>query len=130
MSRRGNVLKRFVAGLLSAIFAAYPISAETLGDLIKWTTGSEVEIVGHIGTGLNIMDDDALNFRDQDKVLYGVVFDAGRDARKQLEGCKFAMFGGGSPCAITAKAEVEMDGSNMRLIIFEVSTIAAPALLN
>ena len=122
--------KRLVAGLLAASFAGCPIAAETLGDLIKRTTGSEVEIVGHIGTGLDMMDDEALHFRDQDEVLYGVIFDAGRVARKQLEGCKFAMFGGGSPCAISAKAEVEMDGSSLRLIIFEVSSIAAPAPLN
>ncbi len=104
--------------------------AETLDDLLKRFAGSETEISGHIGTGLNIMDDEALSFRDKTKVVYPVVFDAGRDARKALEGCKFAMFGGGSPCELTGKAEIEMDGSAIRLIIFEVTNIADPAPLN
>ncbi len=103
---------------------------ETLPELRSRISGSEIMVEGHIGTGLDMMDDEALVFRDADGATYEVVFDAGRDARKALNGCKFAMFGGGSPCALAAKAEVELDGSNLRLIVFEVTTIAAPAPLN
>ncbi len=118
--------------ILPIILALLPFGAgaETLDDLLKRFAGSEVEISGHIGTGLNIMDDEALSFRDKTKVVYPVVFDAGREARKKLDGCEFAIFGGGSPCEITGKAEIEMDGAAIRLIIFEVTNLADPAPLN
>jgi hypothetical protein len=103
--------------------------AETLEQLRARIAGVEVDVTGHIGTGLDLMDDEALAFRDSAGTGYNVVFDAGREARKALEGCEFAMFGGGSPCAITAKAEIEWDGSNLRLIIFEVVSIAPPTPL-
>ena len=74
------------------------------------------------------MDREALSFRDEANAIYPVIFDAGRTARKQLEGCKFEMFGG-TPCALTGKAEIELDGAQIRLIIFEVTNIAAPAKL-
>lgn len=121
--------KRFVACLVLGIGPS-TLGAETLGDLIKRVAGSEVEISGYIGSGLNIMDSEALNFRSADKVVYEVVFDAGREARKKLVGCKFAVFGASSPCAITGKAEVEMNGSSLRLIIFEVTSLADPTPLN
>lgn len=106
---------------------AGPTFAETLVELRGRIAGSEVMVAGQIGSGLNMMDDEALAFRDADGTTYEVVFDAGREARKALDGCKFALFGGGTPCALTARAEVELDGANLRLIVFEVQAIAAPA---
>lgn len=105
-------------------------SAETLADLRNRIAGIEVQITGHIGSGLDLMDDEALAFRAEDEITYPVIFDAGREARKALDGCKFAMFGGGSPCALNGKAEIELDGSRIRLIVFEVTSIAPPAPLN
>ena len=115
--------------LAACLFVAPPGWAGTLADLRKSVTGQEVEITGYIGTGLNMMDKEALSFRDESKTVYPVVFDAGRAARKQLEGCQFSMFSGGTPCAMTGKAEIELDGATLRLIIFELSNIAAPAKL-
>jgi hypothetical protein len=115
-----------VAMILATAGAA---SGETLQDLRQRVAGSEVDIAGYIGTGLELMDDEALAFRDAEGNVYPVIFDAGRDARRKLEGCKFAMFGGGSPCAMSGKAEIGLDGSRVRLIVFEVSDIAAPAPL-
>jgi hypothetical protein len=40
------------------------------------------------------------------------------------------MFGGGSPSAFSGKAEVELDGSKIRLIIFEMTSIGTPTPLN
>jgi hypothetical protein len=121
--------------LMKSILTAFMLpmalgaQAETLSELRGRVSGAEVEIQGHIGTGLDLMDDEELAFRDSEGAAYKVVFDAGRDARKSLDGCEFALFGGGSPCALTAKAEVEWDGANLRLIIFEVVSISPPAPL-
>ncbi len=103
--------------------------AETLSDLRTSFVGREIAIAGHIGTSLDLGDEEALIFRDAEGNIYPVTFDAGRKARKSLEGCKFAMFGGGSPCAMEGKAEVELDGSHIRLIIYEVVKIDPPAPL-
>jgi hypothetical protein len=111
--------------LLVAILAA-PASAENLADLRARITGAEVTISGHIGTGLDIMDKEAISFRDADKVTYDVVFDAGREARRALEGCRFDMFQGGTPCAVTGRAEVQWNGARLRLILFEVTAMSAP----
>jgi hypothetical protein len=115
-----------LAMLLASAGAA---TGETLQDLRQRIAGSEVEIAGHIGTGLELLDDEAIAFRDAEGNVYPVVFDAGREARRKLEGCKFAMFGGGSPCAMSGKAEIELDGSRIRLVVFEVTGISAPAPL-
>jgi hypothetical protein len=113
---------------LLAVLGA-PAGAETLAELRAGLTGREIAVTGHIGSGLDIGDDEALSFRDAEGNVYPVVFDAGRTARKSLEGCKFAMFGGGSPCAMDGKAEVELDGSRLRLIVYEIARIDPPAPL-
>ena len=115
--------------ILAAFHPATAI-AETLGEARGDLIGREVDISGHIGRGLELMDDQALTFRDADGTIYPVVFDAGRTARKSLEGCEFAMFGGGSPCKMAGKAEIELEGSRIRLIIFEVVRIDPPVALN
>ena len=122
------VLKHALAAILATIL---PIAAhaETLPELRAGLAGREVAVTGHIGAGLDIGDDEALSFRDAEGNVYPVIFDAGRTARKSLEGCKFAMFGGGSPCAMEGKAEIELDGSRLRLIIYEVAKIDPPAPL-
>lgn len=120
-------MHRIVFPLMAALVA--PAAAETLAELRIGLTGKEITVAGHIGTGLDIGDDEALSFRDDEGNIYPVVFDAGRTARKSLEGCEFAMFGGGSPCAMEGRAEVELDGSRLRLIIYEVARIDPPAPL-
>lgn len=106
-----------------------PATAETLAELRAGLGGREITVNGFIGAGLDISDDEALSFRDPEGNVYPVIFDAGRTARKSLEGCEFAMFGGGSPCSLEGKAEVELDGSRLRLIIYEVARIDPPAPL-
>lgn len=113
---------------LCLMLPAVSATAGTLADLRQSVAGQEVEITGHIGVGLDLMDNEALSFRDSEKTIYPVVFDAGRSARKALDGCKFEMFGG-TPCAMTGKAEIELDGARIRLIVFEVTSIAPPAKL-
>jgi len=105
---------------------AQPVSAETLAEARNKISGLEVEVSGLIGTGLNMMDDEALAFRDEQKNTYEVVFDAGREARKKLSGCKFEILGAGSPCPIKGKAEIELSGSDIRLIIFDVQVTSNP----
>ncbi len=108
---------------------AVPAASETLEELRAGLAGREIGIAGHIGSGLDLGDDEALSFRDAEGNVYPVVFDAGRAARKALDGCKFQMFGGGSPCMMEGKAEVELDGSRIRLIVYEVARIDPPAPL-
>ncbi|MFN4171392.1 MAG: hypothetical protein ACK4GW_06520 [Pseudorhodobacter sp.] len=112
--------------LLPLLMLAAPAGAETLSDLRSRIAGTEISISGHIGTGLEIMDKEAISFRDADKTVYDVVFDAGREARRALEGCRFDLFQGGTPCAVTGRAEVQWNGARMRLILFEVDSLAAP----
>jgi hypothetical protein len=120
----------FASTLIVGLVTAAALPAETLSELRAAITGREITVSGHIGTGLELMDNEALAFRGDDGVTYPVVFDAGRNARKSWDGCKFAMFGGGSPCAMSGSAEVELDGSRIRLIIYEVDSITAPAPLS
>lgn len=108
---------------------ALPAAAETLEELRTGLAGREIGISGHIGSGLDLGDDEALSFRDAAGNVYPVVFDAGRAARKALDGCQFKMFGGGSPCVMEGKAEVELDGSRIRLIVYEIARIDPPAPL-
>ncbi|MFD1882197.1 hypothetical protein [Paracoccus pacificus] len=119
------------ARLLVLLAAIIPLAgqAETLDTALAGIIGKEVEIDGHIGAGLNVMEDEALAFRDGAGRTYPVVLDAGRAARKRLADCKFAMFGGGTPCSLKGKAEIEMDGSRIRLILFEATEIGEPAAL-
>jgi hypothetical protein len=101
-------------------------SLRTLGDVLVEVAGQEVSVEGSIGTGLDMMDSEALFFRSNEETVFPVVFDAGREVRRQLEGCRFAMFGGGTPCRMSGKAELEWSGSQLRLIIFDVESIEAP----
>lgn len=122
MSRNAELL----ATLALAASLANPAQSETLDELRGDISGREVSISGHIGTGLDWGDDEALHFRDTAGHVYPVVFDAGRDARRSLEGCEFKMFGG-TPCAMSGMAEIELDGSRIRLIVYRVDEIAPPA---
>lgn len=113
--------------LFMLVITSQPVFAEMLGDLRARFAGAEVEIKGHIGSHLYMGDDETIGFRDEDGNAYPVIFDAGREARKKVEDCKFAMFTGGNPCAITGKAEIELNGSQIRLSIFELTSIEPPA---
>lgn len=109
-------------------FGALPAAAEelpTLADALSALVGTEVTATGHIGRGLDIMDKEAISFALPDRTTFPVVFDAGRNARRALEGCQFKMFGG-TPCPATISAEIEMDGSRVRLIVFALDEIGPP----
>ena len=101
-------------------------SAETLDELRAGLAGREVSIAGFIGTGLVIGDDEALTFMDAERNSYPVVMDAGREARRATQGCRFQLFGG-TPCAMTGMAEIDLDGSRIRLILYEILSIEDPA---
>lgn len=103
------------------------LPAQTLSEWRSESEGIEVSITGHIGSGLDLMDEGALFFVDLERNTYPVVFDAGRNARKALEGCEFYAFGGGTPCAIEGMAEVDFDGSRIQLIIFQADEIGVPS---
>jgi hypothetical protein len=91
-------------------------------------SGTDVTVQGYIGTGLDIMDDEAITLvMTSDRAAFPVVFDAGREARRQLDGCEFNSFTGGTPCLMTGKAGLEWDGGRIRLIIFAVDSILPPA---
>lgn len=114
-----------------ALALAGPALAQSvpLAAALDAVNGQEVVIDGHIGTGLDITDNEALAFRGKAGSTFPVIFDAGREARKKLAGCKFALFGGGMPCAMKGKAEIVIEGSTIRLSIFEMERIDAPAKL-
>lgn len=86
----------------------------------------EVEISGHIG--LDPMDEDRILFRGTDGGTHKVIFDAGRAARKMSNGCQFKIFGG-TPCAVTARAELRWDRADLDLVVFELVDIAGPSPL-
>lgn len=108
--------------------AALPTLAEelpALTDALSAFVGTEVTATGYIGRGLDIMDKEAISFALPDRTTFPVVFDAGRNARRALDGCQFKMFGG-TPCPATISAEIEMDGSRVRLIVFALDKIGPP----
>jgi hypothetical protein len=108
---------------------AFAQESQTVEETMASVAGLEVKIDGWIGTGLDMMEAEALGFRTREGVYFPVVFDAGREARRKLEGCRFQIFGGGTPCDMTGQAELEWDGSRLRLIIFEVANIEPPERL-
>ena len=112
--------------LALAACLATPASAETLDQALASILGREVTVEGHIGA--DPLEPNAILFRTADGAVYPVVFDAGREARKQLPGCKFQLFGG-TPCRASVKAEIARDGAKIVLVIFEVTSIAPPAAL-
>ena len=129
MSRNASIyiLPALVLCVASTIPAfAQDISSEAILDFRKSIIGREIMISGSLGSGLDFSDDEALFFKDEEGNVYPVVFDAGRNARRATEGCRFAMFGDGTPCRMSGLAEIELDGSRLRLIIFEVSNISPP----
>ena len=127
-------MSRSVSSIMVCTLCLWPIAAPAqdgpadFDSLRAGLAGTEVMLDGYIGTGLEIMDDEAINFVvPSDRATFAVVFDAGRDARRQLEGCVFNSFTGGTPCRITGRAELEWDGGRLRLILFALDTIAPPA---
>jgi len=120
MGRMGGA----VAGVLLSL--SLPAGAETLEQVLTGIVGREVTVDGQIGT--DPFDENALRFRIADGATFAVTFDAGREARKKLEGCKFEMFGG-TPCKAGIRAEIARVGSQIVLIVFEVVSIDPPAKL-
>ncbi len=108
--------------LLLLALAPVPAGAEPLSDALNTLAGREVTIEGRIGTGLDITDDEALFFRN-DLGTFPVVFDAGRTARRSVETCEFGLFAGEGGCEMTGMAEIEIDGSRIRLIVYQVDSI-------
>ncbi|MCT4553230.1 MAG: hypothetical protein N4A53_00930 [Pelagimonas sp.] len=119
----------------ATIFATTPAAiAETMPDFetmaraaYQSQDGKEIEIEGAVGTQYG----DRLYFYDASG-RFPILLDAGRAARKSLEGCEINSFMEPSenPCLITGKAEVQIDwdesknfadGIKVRLVVFELT---------
>lgn len=85
--------------------------------------GKTVTMRGAIGT----MIGDTLYFKN-DHGQFAVQFDAGRNARKSIEGCELEWFGwANSDCIVEVDAEIAIetaydfaDGGEIKLIVYEV----------
>ena len=122
MSRNADLRSFAVTTFVLALsWLAGPASSESLDSVFLSISGREVEVSGWIGTGL-IYD---LELLDNYRRRFEVVFDAGREARRNLAGCEFGFFGS-NPCFMNGKAEIGFEGERMQLIIFEVTSIADP----
>jgi len=123
-------LKQAIKCFLGLCFICLPVFAEetlpSLEETVATINGKDVTVAGWIGSGLVLGDDEAISFALEDRTTFKVIFDAGRDARRQLEGCEFKFFGG-TPCPAVVNAEIEIDGSNIKLIVFDLIEIGAPA---
>lgn len=93
-------------------------------DFYSDVDGKEVSIKGAIGTFIS----DTLKFGDTSGI-YDVIFDAGRNARKSIEGCEINLFSlQASNCFIEGKAEIVVDwnegdpgdGYPIKLSIYEM----------
>jgi hypothetical protein len=89
--------------------------------------GSEVELKGAIGTFIT----DQIKYADNSGV-YDVLLDAGRDARKSIEGCEIQLFAPEkSPCQIIGKGELVIDlddgnlgsGFGVKISIYELNLV-------
>ena len=101
-----SLICMFAAG--AAIAEEYSMSwvSNAITDALKEVHGSEVPIKGAIGVAYG----DEIRFCDETGV-YDVKLDAGREARKTIEGCKFECdFRSPSEnqCQITGMAEIEV----------------------
>lgn len=96
---------------------------EQMAKLHASLKGKTVTMNGAIGT----MIGDTLYFKN-DHGQFKVQFDAGRNARKLIEGCELEWFGwANSDCIVEVDAEIEIDtaydfadGGEIKLIVYEV----------
>lgn len=91
--------------------------------------GKIIDVTGALGTLIG----DTLYFRSADGLLSDdlieVQFDAGREARRLVEGCSITLFGNADPrCVFDVEAELDViepynlpDGGRIRLIILDVN---------
>jgi len=98
-------------------------AVEQMAKLHASLKGKTVTMNGAIGTLVS----DTLYFKN-DHGQFQVQFDAGRSARKLIEGCELEWFGwANSDCIVEVDAEVEIEtaftfaeGGEIKLIVYEV----------
>jgi len=100
--------------------------SSALGDLFQSLDRKEIRVEGAIG----VFVAEVLYFADSTG-RYEVELDAGRDIRRQIEGCKLNMFSlEKSPCFVTGMAEISIDleddnlgdGTTIKLILYQVDS--------
>ena len=123
MSKKDNMLK-FISTVALALMPTFA-SAETLAEVISGLSGREVTFTGFIGSGY--VGSPEFSLLDRNGTRYGVIFDAYRDTGPAIEECEFVGYTNEGACAIEGKAEIELDGSNIKLIVFEVTSLSPPA---
>ncbi len=109
-------MKKYFLGLVLAIITV-ATNATTLQDAVNSINGKEVTVSGFIG--YSWASDEFVRFESEGHV-YDVILEAGRSARKTISGCKLKLFGSGG-CIANAKAEIQIKGDEITLLIFELT---------
>lgn len=118
----------FALSSVSASAEGMPEFEKSVREKYKAYDGKEIDIEGAIGTWYG---GEKIYFYDSSG-RYAILLDAGRAARKSIEGCKIDDYvePHKNPCPITGKAEVKIDwddsknfasGIEVGLIVFELS---------
>jgi uncharacterized protein YdeI (BOF family) len=118
----------FALNSVPASSEGMPEFEKSVRETYKAYDGKEIDIEGAIGTWIG---GETLYFYDSSG-LYTILLDAGRAARKSIDGCEINRHvePHKSPCRITGKAEVKIDwddsnnfasGIEVGLIVFELS---------
>ena len=129
--QRNNFIAAILCGLIfgSAASAQDTDTTEVMAAVEQMTKihaslqGKTITMRGAIGT----LFGDSLYFKN-DHGQFAVQFDAGRSARKSIEGCELELFGwANSDCIVEVDAEIAVekaygfaDGGEVKLIVYNV----------
>jgi hypothetical protein len=132
-------MKKILAIFTSIILLGMTISANADAGMDRYNEAMEevnsiysllngLEVEGTAFIGYNFMDalkinpvGDSGTFSDLSFGFYDAQLDAGRDARKLLQGCKTSL--SKTNCKVSFKAELEVSGRSITYLVYEVSDL-------
>lgn len=112
-------MKHLIA--VAALAIAGPAVAQEAPDVdaaLAALDGAEVVATGQIGE----ISANSILFLRTDTATFPVAFALPREELARLDGCALSFMGDGN-CAVSAKAEMEVDGNTVTLLVYELISL-------